>query len=244
MRTIAAARAEALGATLHLPLDDTSGTTAVATTGSNATYEGTPGYRVAGPTAYLPHGISSSGSQSVYRSIDPNGGGAQTWEMWLNSPATLNSSTTRYAMGSTGSGNGGAIVFGPATSDLSSEVCTIFRQASSSTERTGWSGSTLSAGWHHHAWTYNGSQNGWLWYIDGVAATSSGFSKISSGGGSYGLLNQTWYLLRWPAGGYSTWSGAAAWSVYNKELTPAEVSTNYRLGLDLARGTSHSPVSY
>lgn len=213
-----------------LPLDDTSGTTAVATVGSNGTYVGTPTFGVTGPTRVGGSAVRLNGSSQyvdIAETTGPTGATAQSWEVWAYHPAQIDSTSGISTLIGTNQANT-AILFGSSTSAFAGEVVTVANDAGGSSDRTGWSGFTISAGWHHHVFTYSGTQNGWTYYLDGVATGT----KQSFSGGAFGFTSSGW---NWYLGFTSSYSSVAryfngdlaAFAVYGVELTAGQVLTHY-----------------
>jgi hypothetical protein len=77
-------------------------------------------------------------------------------------------------------GSGGAI-----SSLVANELACLVTTGDINNSRTGWSGVTWPAGWHHEAYTYSGTVNGWIMYFDGAAVGV----KVSNAGGSRGFAS-------------------------------------------------------
>lgn len=219
---------------LYLPLNDTSGATARALTGPDGTYVNNPTLGVAGPGQVSSDGASFDGVNDYMGVTVPTLGSAQpqSWEMWVDPEKALESGGTaiRFLYGPS-STNPGFGISGHVSSTVSGEVGFVGHNLSSSSSQTYWHGATVSdVGWRHIVFTYNGTQGGWEWYIDGINATDVtwGFTKSQSSSGSLGMAGgQQWDIARQAAGpNYGKFDGAA-FAVYNYELTAAQVASHF-----------------
>lgn len=180
-------------------LDDGGGTTArlaLGRCGADGTYTATGvTYGAFGPSAHIPRAVTFDG---VAGGLTLPGIGAavqglssstssQAWSAWVYSSTAIDSTTTaKWVFGTTTSGFA-PMALGSATGSLANEVVTVVCDAGGAGRRTGWSGFTIPAGWHHHALVFDGTQNGWTYYLDGYDITLVGGSKISNLGGCLGF---------------------------------------------------------
>lgn len=235
-KTIAASRASKLGAVLHLPLDDVGGTVARATVGSSGTYSGSPTLQVTGPSTYLPKGAEFSGT-GQYGQLGANvfdGRSALCVEAWVR----MDSFTGGPSV--IGAYNGGSHNRAQFQIRTSGRLQCVLGNGSATAD-TADDGTVLSTGvWHHICWTWDGSTI--LRYVDGAVTGSSislsGTSSSTRTPPYFAALNSTGTATQLLDG------KVAALTIHTKQLTPAQVYANYRLGLDLGVGTSLSPVGY
>lgn len=215
------ARGLRAGAVLYLPLSDVGGTTAYAEVGQNGTYSGGPTLRVAGPSEVLAYGISTDGTDDV--AISPTltlgSGQAQTFEIWANNSVDLTSSSSFKSIIDQASTATTGIGFGNGGAGLS-EVVGVWNYGQGTSDVTVWTGFTVTAGWHHHVFTYSGTQHGWIYYLDGVATGT----KTGNSGGAFGFgATPSFRLATWNNTTFQAWAGIASFAVYNRALTADEV---------------------
>lgn len=214
---------------IYLPLNDPSGTTATALTGSSGTYVGSPTLNAAGPSSRIPYAVSFDGSNDCVTLPNLAFTGStspQTIEFWAKTGATINSATTVLGPFIKDTSPNGGIYLGSATSLLTNEVVTVI-PTSGVDERTGWSGLTLSFGWHHYVLTFSGTQNGWTLYIDGVSVGT----KISNLGGSRGFTSGSTFTLGRLASTFYALTGIAAFACYDSQLSASRVAAHYNASL-------------
>lgn len=228
----------------YWPLNDPGGSGLIARgygLAGNATYH-TSGvtYGVPGPGAGLPKAtrftVSGSGRVAL-PTLTPLGfSTTQSWEIWCRSAvdATASNNNIIYLFDATVGGT--PQIFGLAgnfTGSLASETVTIF-QARTSQGYSGMTG-TITAGWHHYLFTYNGSKGSWRIYMDGYdmsgerSATSSAISAL---GGSGGMIGSGFtYTIAYSNGSLNTndadYCGAA---VYDYQLTQGQARAHYLAG--------------
>lgn len=209
---------------IYLPLDDPSGTTATAKAGSNGTYVGSPSLHTTGPSSHIPYGVALDGVNDCVTLPNLAFSGSaspQSIEFWADAGAISNASSFKAPFLKDTSPNG-AIAFGSATGLLTNEVVTVI-PTSGVDERTGWSGFSVSSGWHHYVLTYSGTQNGWILYIDGTAVGT----KISNLGGSRGFTSGSTFTLGRNGSSFYAFTGIAAFAAYDSVLSPTRVAAHY-----------------
>lgn len=238
------------GAARYLRLDDTSGTTAVASVGSDGSYVGSPTLNQAGPVEFgRPDKSVGFNGSSNYVEVGAVAGlsvsTAQSFEWWQKNDTIISNT---WPSGNSGiiigtNNDTSAVLAGAATGSLANEVITVSNEGGGAGDRTGWSGFTIPTGWHHYVLTYSGTQNGWTLFIDGLDVTGSawGGTKIAASGGAFGFSAAwTQYLAYSPAYGggpkYQGWSGMAAFAVYNAAaLSAVQARSHYWVGQPLWR---------
>lgn len=217
------------GATLLLPLGDASGTTAAALVGADGSYVGSPTLQTAGPSVAIPYAIATDGVDDYVAvgALSPAYLTAQSWEWWAYTSSGISASGPSFVAMSQNTGTRW-VGYGNQTGALTGEVVSVLNYNTSSGDVTAWSGFTIPAGWHHYVLTYNGTQNGWTLYIDGVATGT----KISVSGGSYGWEAGTYQLSRISSGPtHYAIEGLAMFAVYEGiELTATQVADHYAAG--------------
>lgn len=213
-----------------LPLDDvatgtpsnpTGTNTATADVGSDGTYVGTP---ARGRLGMATDGVNDRVS------FTPSGLGLaqpQTWEVWAYNPDPLDAASVSRALAGTLSPVTRApLVFGSFTGVAANEVLTIANHQAGG-GMTFFGGFTVPAGIHHHAIVYDGTANGWTYYLDGVA-TGTKLSPYLSG--AQGFTNEATML-----GGYydawSQWWDIAGLVIFAAELTASDVADHYAAAL-------------
>lgn len=222
-------------------LDEPSGATLARCSAGKAgvaTYIGSPTLGVRGPSGAIPRAISTDGVNDEVQLPATMAGFAsgvpQTWEIWANSSSDLHASSGgKTLFGAQDATFQGLGIGGDYTGSLTNEVVTVGNDRGGVDDRTGWSGPTIVAGWHHHALVYNGSQHSWRYFLDGAEweQTRAGVSKLTSSGGAFGLVGTavTFTLSRHSTAFYG-WAGLAAAAVYTRALTPAMIARHYCAG--------------
>lgn len=151
----------------------------------------------------------------------------QTWEVWVNFSTTDVDSTSgaQWIIGSDFT-TVAPMAWGNAHASLTNEVVSVINDGGGANDGTGWSGFTITSGWHHHATVFNANAQGdWTYYMDGIARGTIGHNS----GGSFGCeYDKVYYLGR----KVSSFTGGfyASAAVYNYALTPAQLITHYQTG--------------
>lgn len=219
------------GAILYIPLDDASGTAAVATIGSDGTYAGSPTLHVTGPSSELPFGFATDGSDDKMTTASLTGLGstqAQSWEVWFDAPATLESTVTRGLL-SRQNTQDESFVWGSITGAISGEVLTVLHVGA----RSGWTGFTVPTGWHHLVLTFSGTAGEWTAYVDGANIEGSPWNAtaVDTGGGAPGFSSSAFALANyWASSGFYAWDGLASLAVYDLALNSTQVLEHYNKG--------------
>lgn len=219
-------------------LDETMGTAArdLAAIMGVATVSGSGiTYGVSGPSAAIPRGMAADGVAGVITlpslSIFLGLSAEQTWEIWANSSVDLTTSTVKALLGNASGSQQALLLGGDATGDLANEVSTVYNAVGGAAQRTGWSGFTVPAGWHHHVWVYNGTQNGWTYYLDGLnIMMQSGAAALFNSGGSQGFTQGGGWQIARNLTFYQAWAGLAGAAVYDRALTAGQVAGHYVAG--------------
>lgn len=233
--------------------DETGGTIARGqgrTPNNNATYSATGvTYRRPGPSAAIPYAVGLDGTAGVitlpaYFGPAATNGQRQSWEVWANDTVTRTlSSGPTTLIGSTDTNNTWPLrLGGNSTGSLTNEVAAIANDVDATGTRTGWTGFTIPAGWHHHVITYSSARNSWRYFKDGAEITlTAGTTKVAAGGGCAAFLGTATYTIGQVQGSvFSTWAGIAALAYYTIELSPLRIAANYTAGMGGAR--SHPPL--
>lgn len=218
-----------------LAFDEASGTTAEDASSNNRDGAYTAAgitYQATGPSAGIPYAITTNGSTGY--ATGPSIGGslgstqAQSWEIIFYTGSSISSASGATWLVGSSVNNRWIAALGSATGSLTNEVISI--GDGDSTRRTGWSGITIAAGWHHLVLTYSGSQNGWLAYLDGQEVVADlGGTKIANSSGAFGQSGTV--IPR--VGGHFTSSNqfsavTAAWlACYDSTLSSARVAAHY-----------------
>lgn len=211
------------------PLDETGGTVArsygpvgdgtISASGVTPAYG--PGGEIRSAMAFDGNGVVTMPSFSVTNLMGT--GQPQTWEVLFRHGSDLSaSSTVVVPVGLSGTSNY-AFAFGAASSSLTNEVVTIANSNAGSGDLTGFTGFTIPAGWHHHAIAYDGTQNGWTYFLDGVDTGT----KVSSSGGCFGFSNSLNISLAESVVKYNV-AGLAYLSVFNRRLSDATIARHAR----------------
>lgn len=225
---------------IFLPLDDAPGsTTAVALAGSNGTYSGGPAV-VDGNDAFGSIGRSFDGTDD-YVAFTPTGLGtsqAQTWEFWYKDDSTIDSSTTPASYVGSDTNTYG-IGFGAVTGTITGEVVTAFTwDGTGGLRGQGWTGFSITAGWHHHCLTFSGSSNGWNYYLDGV---DTGTIEQASAQ-AVGMVNNGYKIAGFGASRY-VMDGFAKMAVYDSQLSQSTIEAHVEAAAADARwGGSNAPM--
>jgi hypothetical protein len=209
-------------------LDEASGTTAANQVGGGApaTYSAAGiAYHAIGPSDEIDYGITTNGSSGYVTLPDLSASlgttHAQSYEVWV-SAGPVSSATARINLwGAGGAAAEFPLLLGAFSAYLGNEVA---GHGSADPDRTGWTSFSIAAGWHHLAATYSGTQDGWVFYLDGSATGT----KASYSGGSLGMVGSALHLGRYSTT-YSAVSIAAA-AVYDTELSASSVSAHYEAG--------------
>lgn len=218
------------------PLDEGVGTVArVVGAASAGTYAGSGhGFRVVGPSPHVPHGVSLDGAAS-YISFDVSSfllgtGQPQAFEAWLYFDTTITSaSAQKIVWGSTAAADC-PMDFGQSTGAFAGEVISVLNNSAGAGDVTGFDTFAISAGWHHHVVTYDGTQNGWNWYMDGHDAFNVN-GRLSTSGGSFGFSgSQTWTIGRNSASTYTAVAGVAMVAVYKRHLSQGRARDHFLAG--------------
>lgn len=213
----------------YLPLNDASGTTAVALAGSGGTYVSDVALGVTGPTNVIDTAIATTGAND-YVSIPLPGlasNVAQSFEWWAAAPIDLDASAANWSVFASPADTSHTYVeMGNARSTIANEVLMVRFHGSGTTY---WTGLTIPAGWHHHVLTYNGTQGGWEWYVDGVNITDPawGGTKVQEASGSAGLTHTSIMLGYRVSAVEKDWDGWACFARYPSELTATQVADHY-----------------
>lgn len=193
----------------------------------DATYTATGiTYGLLGPSGPIPRAIQTDGVAG-YVTL-PNlitlTSFQQTWLMWFEAQADITSaSAVNYLTGQVTSGAG--LRLGSSTATLTNEVASILDGAGNN---TGWTGFTIPAGWHFLVFAYDGTANGWTFYLDGIAVGT----KISAGTGAGGFVGGgNAFRIGNNGTTFYTVTTVAAVSVFSHQFTPSEVMRTYVAGI-------------
>jgi len=235
-------------------LDEASGATAAAVVGADGTYTATGiTYEEDGPSPTIPAAIATNGTTGDVSLSTPALGTAQpqSFEVWYYTPTTISSSTGNTRLIGANAGAlaqaNGPLYLGNFTSAFANEVVGVSNDEGGSGARTGWTGFTIPAGWHHIAVTYDGTQNGWTLYLDGAATGT----KVSASGGCFGLSgSQPFTVGAFTANGTTSRSAVtvAALAIYDTELSADRVLAHYGAAFFLPTYEAHvlgrAPLHY
>lgn len=222
---------------LFLPLQDASGSVADALVGVDGTYVGTPTLQVPGPGSSLAYGVETDGGTDYISHAAVAALGydqAQTWELWIDAGAGISSaSAEKILVGQEYSGNQRWISSGnTAWGGLTNEVFSVATANSGGTNRTGWSGFTVPAGWNHVAFIYAGGMtpNVWSCFLNGVNVTDPaiGGTKIWVSPGSYGLIETQAFNIGAHRNTVAphNWDGLAGFAVYDYAVSAARLAAH------------------
>lgn len=208
----------------YWPLDEASGTVARDVSGNaqHGTYAG--GLSRVDGLGWRGQLFNGTTGKMTTPSLTLGTAQPQSFELWHYSATAINSaSASTNPIGRSTTAD--LIGFGAVTTFLANEVTAIANNSAGADDRTGWTSFTIPAGWHHHAWTYSGSQNGWTYYLDGVAIGS----KTSNSGGCFGFATGTFLFSAAVSTFYALTLAQAA--IFASELSAARVAVHFRAGV-------------
>lgn len=167
------------GATLYTPLDDTSGTTAVALIGSNGTYAGGPTLGVTGPTFVGSTGVSFDGVNDNMRATHTLAATC-TIEVWFKVSA-LPASGIRHMLGFVDSDGGGSY----STVLYLNSAGAVGGYVHDGAAKHAGSGSVSTGVWHHAALVVQSGAS-ITTYVDGVQTGTTAIGTPATGfGGAF-----------------------------------------------------------
>lgn len=220
------------------PLDESGGLIARQYRGRNANPAAYAAsgvtFGVTGPSAAIPRAITTDGVAGKV-TLPALGGLAtnaipQTWCAWsYNASAITSASAASWIFGS-GTSGVTPLALGSATGLLTNEVVSLANTDGHPDRRTGWTGFTIPAGWHFHVITYNGTQGGWRYYLDGIDITRMGGSIIHSVSGCVGFTSSATFTMGVTSGTAFSAVTVAAPAVFWCALTPAQIARMYQAG--------------
>lgn len=192
----------------------------------DATYTATGiAYGMVGPSGAIPRAIQTDGAAGYVTlpNLTTLTSGPQTWVMWFEAQADITSaSAVNYLTGQVTSGAG--LRLGSSTGTLTNEVASILDGAGNN---TGWTGFTITAGWHSLIFVYDGTANGWTFYLDGTATGS----KISAGTGAAGFVGGgNAFRIGNNGTTFYTVTTVAAVAVFSHQFTPGEACRIHSAG--------------
>jgi hypothetical protein len=197
----------------------------------DGTYSGGVTFGEYGPGAALPRAVTFNGTDG-YMTLPTftfsSAASVQSWTIWHLATAEITTATGGIGVISSTSASPvySPLVLGAGTGLLTNEVVGTFSEALGTNDRTGWRSFTIPAGWNFHALTFNGSQNGWSYYLNGVFYSD----KIASSGGSGGYSNATTYLLASIANTSYYNITVAGLAIFNRELPQTAIQRMYVAG--------------
>lgn len=204
---------------LYWPMDETSGTTVYDASGNGRNGTITGGTLVADPLAPTGRAVSLDGIDD-YVSAATATVSLYAWEGWFYFPASYGSATSYdVPLGSAGSHAPTIYIGGGVTGTVADEVLSMVRSTNFAIVCYAGASVTITAGWHHIAARWNGSQ--YENYLDGALLPST-----ASGTHALATLDDL-YVGR-DSGGFGYLQGKAAHvAVYGADLTGVRIKAHY-----------------